>query len=541
MVSAGPFAQLEPDALLQFQAAMVVGPGLNGMLSHCAEAALTWFGNYFNDDGDPETGINGRETKLCREDFEGGTGENPFDNFRPDFMDTTCVDQQFVLDQPQISPDEIFEEDGRHCAFFNMDNCFECARQKGSFCLSTDDILTLWNCWNELVSDEDKAGCTGIAGNEHQIHWLVGMAPPPPGMRLWPLDNKVHVFWDDRSENTRDIRLNAIDFEAYRIWRADNWDRPFGTSEENGPQSDLWQLIAEYDVVNEYVSERLVAGETHSETLSLGRNTGLEAIRYSPEVLDSLKHPEYYPIWEPMTSLVMNDTFGVYTVFPPLRDSNGEEIEEFKAFIDWESERAVLDTFFMVIERPGIDSLNVKAKRGITFYEYVDRDIHNGFLYFYSVTATDHTLDFVGGEYRVTGEGQSGDPSSAFGNTVPGTAAQTAEERERLGVNIYVYPNPASRDALGEFQEMFPNAEDPTGVRVKFANLPMARNLISIFTIDGDLVTEIEHDGTNGYGQASWNLMSRNGQEVVSGIYLYSVESEDSQFEDFIGKFVIVR
>ena len=29
-------------------------------------------------------------------------------------------------------------------------------------------------------------------------------------------------------------------------------------------------------------------------------------------------------------------------------------------------------------------------KRAVNFYEYVDHNVHNGFLYFYSVTASDH-------------------------------------------------------------------------------------------------------------------------------------------------------
>jgi exopolysaccharide biosynthesis protein len=39
-------------------------------------------------------------------------------------------------------------------------------------------------------------------------------------------------------------------------------------------------------------------------------------------------------------------------------------------------------------------------------------------------------------------------------------------------------------------------------------------------------------------GQARWNLISRNGQDVVSGIYLFVVDSEQGQQR---GKFVIVR
>lgn len=141
----------------------------------------------------------------------------------------------------------------------------------------------------------------------------------------------------------------------------------------------------------------------------------------------------------------------------------------------------------------------------------------------------------------MTGPGLSGDPGSSFGNTTPGASAQSAEERERFGVNIYVYPNPATRDALAEYQQMLPNGEDPTGVRVTFTNLPMSLNTISIYTVSGDLVQTISHDGTTGSGQVSWNLMSRNLQEVVSGVYLYAVQSVDERFEDFIGKFVVIR
>jgi hypothetical protein len=39
-------------------------------------------------------------------------------------------------------------------------------------------------------------------------------------------------------------------------------------------------------------------------------------------------------------------------------------------------------------------------------------------------------------------------------------------------------------------------------------------------------------------GQARWNLISRNGQDVVSGIYLFTVNSDQGVQR---GKFVIIR
>ncbi len=571
LVSAGPFEVLESGGELQFQVAIALGQGLTGMLSTCAEAALTWYGNYFNlisdqpSSVDPTqeipTGVNGRETILCREDFD-----NPatFDQLYPDFGDTTCVDQSWLLSNGQVvNPEtDVFKyrapgsDRDKNCAMFNMDNCFECFRQKPHSASETsdqarcdqDDIEDFWNC-NQDIDDVLKTGCTGLGGLETQVNWLVGLAPPPPGLRLWPTDNSVHVYWDNESEVTADVRLGQIDFESYRIWRADNWTRPYGSSIENGPGSNLWQLIAEYDVVDSFWVE--APNDEDDYQLALGRNTGLEAIRYVPRVLDD---PDYDGLAEAMQQVADADPEGRYTDRPPLFDPNGDPLEISLPLLPWQNYTDVLDTFWAVTARAGstyVDPISgdptiiILEKASTTFYEYVDPQVHNGFIYFYSVTATDHELELIDGSdppaYRITGAGQAGDPSSSFNNGSPGANAQTAADRDANGVNIFVYPNPATRTSLNEFQELFPAGEDPTGVRVRFANLPEAHNTIKIFTLSGDLVETIDHDGTGGYGEASWNLISRNGQEVVSGIYLYVVESDNGSFEDFIGKFVVVR
>ena len=68
--------------------------------------------------------------------------------------------------------------------------------------------------------------------------------------------------------------------------------------------------------------------------------------------------------------------------------------------------------------------------------------------------------------------------------------------------------------------------------------LPAARSTIRIYTLAGDLVQTIEHDGSRGDGQAAWNLISRNGQDIESGVYLFTIESTAGHQT---GRFVVIR
>jgi len=95
--------------------------------------------------------------------------------------------------------------------------------------------------------------------------------------------------------------------------------------------------------------------------------------------------------------------------------------------------------------------------------------------------------------------------------------------------------------------EFFPQ----TDRRLYFYNLPK-HCLIRIYTISGDLVDIVPHnmEGDNRQGwnddyAEAWDLNSRNHQQVVSGMYLFTVEEFDENNKrvgDFeIGKFVVIR
>jgi hypothetical protein len=538
LLASGPFVELDVDATLNVKSCIVVGPGEFGLRQHAADAALTYYGAFFDKDIDPSTGIQGRENEICAEDFGSSASDplNPIYSLFVNPCDTLGLEEGGQL-PPTIDPSDL-DDDG--CIYVNSDCYFELARRGGRNDCNMEAVLP----------PEELGGCTGIQGKEFPVRWLVGLAPTAPDMRIWQADNRTHVFWNNISQIVPDVRLQEIDFEAYRLWRADGWDRPFGSSIQNGPESSLWSLIAEYDVVNFFENRRTVDGEVIREQLPLGANTGLDVIGYVPKMYrpDDPEYDATAPQKELVRTILEDPDFSFLNAtldpkeFVRYRDDKGQVTavgQKYPQIRDFEDSYDVIDTAYYV-------------ENGVEYFEYVDEDVFNGVAYFYAVTATDFTADVSTGTVVPIGPGLSGDPQSNFDFAVPRFAAQTAEQRDQQGQNIFVFPNPATREALAEFSQFNPNSDDPTGVRVMFANLPASKNTIRIYTLAGDLVETIEHDGTvvdcpddsgfgNCGGSAFWNLVSRNGQEVVSGIYLYSVESADSAFDRVVGRFVVVR
>jgi hypothetical protein len=110
-------------------------------------------------------------------------------------------------------------------------------------------------------------------------------------------------------------------------------------------------------------------------------------------------------------------------------------------------------------------------------------------------------------------------------------------------LRVSVYPNPYRID--GKYREM--GYEDPNHVgfkertrRIHFVNLP-ERATIKIFSLDGDLIREIHHPDdrfSDTPSHTAWDMITRNTQAVVSGIYLYTVESDQGTQ---VGKIVIIK
>jgi hypothetical protein len=453
LMCAGPFTVLYPGSTLVFQTAFVCGNRFNGMMENAASAQLTYNGAWFNLDGNPGTGVTGRETPVP------GPIEIVIDS---------CAGE-LALPVNWQSRDPIWIND-------------DCAKER-DFRIACG------------YTDKDSLKfMTGVAGQERQINWIVGTAPPPPTLRIDDhATDGVVVYWDNFSETVPDVKTQIYDFEGYRVWRADNWNRPLGTSKDNGPEHDLWKLLFEVDIINGF-----------------GADTGLDPYRYEPlvpHIMSSTKR----------TDLI--EAAKEYLIEFPGQDvpcPQGVSV-------------AVCDTITAMAK----NELGVSGGR--RYYRYVDASMHRGRPYFYSVTAADHGIESDGS----FSEGKAGDPSSNFVYVEPGTPAQPAYSYNED--EVYVVPNPATRESMAEWPQLGPTNEDPTGIKVEFRNLPADRGTIRIYTLAGDLVQELPFDGSTGVGTVKWDLVSRNAQDVTSGVYLFSVETESNNFPRKIGKFVVIR
>ena len=78
---------------------------------------------------------------------------------------------------------------------------------------------------------------------------------------------------------------------------------------------------------------------------------------------------------------------------------------------------------------------------------------------------------------------------------------------------------------------------DPRDKVLKFVRLP-AQAIVRIYSASGILVRVLTHNDPTGGGEATWDLRSREGRLVASGVYFYHVETPDRRQR--VGRFTIV-
>ncbi len=97
---------------------------------------------------------------------------------------------------------------------------------------------------------------------------------------------------------------------------------------------------------------------------------------------------------------------------------------------------------------------------------------------------------------------------------------------------IAVYPNPYKKKAF------FDSAVDPFDHKVAFYNLP-PKVKITILDVAGQVIKQINFESSDPNGGSTfWDLFSKDGIEVASGLYIYAAEYEGGKQ---VGYFSILR
>jgi hypothetical protein len=165
---------------------------------------------------------------------------------------------------------------------------------------------------------------------------------------------------------------------------------------------------------------------------------------------------------------------------------------------------------------------------------------HDGFRTWYAITyeLKNATLDATYEEMFVPDTldnyarcGTPGDPRSCPNlnnrliNLTPVPVEPTGGPTANLE-QVSVVPNPfRAKEAWDQNQN-----------ELHFINLP-AHATIKIYTVAGDLVTQLEHvDPVRDF--ARWDLKNQNGKDVASGIYVYRIEAGTFTFQN---RFVVIR
>jgi hypothetical protein len=166
------------------------------------------------------------------------------------------------------------------------------------------------------------------------------------------------------------------------------------------------------------------------------------------------------------------------------------------------------------------------------WYYFEDPDLIPGHTYYYCVRAYDQGVVGAGMLY-----------SGRTGNVLSTAIARTDTSGAPTDLkHIYVFPNPYRGSHPGEAGGQLNSSKGLLEYPRKlfFMGLPANQEhlkcLIHIYSLAGDHIATIDH--INGTEQETWDMITKNRQEIVSGIYYYVVEYGG---DSIIDKFVVIK
>jgi hypothetical protein len=362
-------------------------------------------------------------------------------------------------------------------------------------------------------------------------------APPAPeDLRFETSPGKITVRWNgETSEKTRDPFSNVADFEGYRVYMS-----------RTGIASDF-VLLAQRDLID---YTRHVWSATRAHWVLPDPPFTLDSLK---TLYDSLVLADYGTPFHP-------DSFAVPELHEALRVIYLDPKDESRLdtfyyyFTPFDANIEIDDAGLAEAERNGLEVLSTirRVHPGASPDSVATRDDGTPFAPYYEYEFAITGLQPVEPVYiavTVSDFGYPGiglDPleTSPLGNAEQVWPTQSAQAVKSERPAPGVYPNPyrlADLYNLNGWEDPRRQGLDPERARkVTFTNVPDTC-VVSIFSLDGDLVRRIDHHASPSSSDASivvWDLITRNTQAVKSGLYLWTVES---RFGVDVGKLVVIK
>jgi len=326
--------------------------------------------------------------------------------------------------------------------------------------------------------------------------------PPPPTLRIISSYGKIAIRWNGKeTEDALDFLSREPGFEGYRVY--------FSETE----RLTDFVLLRSYDLDDFKVFQfDENAREWSGISLSITRDS--LKLLFGPDFIPEDHADEYRAYHTPD---------GKYRFFLP-QDWNQSDLS---------NPHGIHRVYPNASKNDPADITDEGYMRYYE-YEYVIDNLEPSKPYYFSVTA------FNRGSFN---KSLGVLESSPLMNAVKAYPMPSSDSVEEKGMKVTVYPNPYRIDG-GYARVGYENRDRSRSADwsrlIHFANLP-AVCTIRIFTPTGDLVQTINHNYPGG-GPTSqheaWNVISKNTQEVVTGIYIWVVSSA---MGEQIGKLVIIK
>ncbi len=349
---------------------------------------------------------------------------------------------------------------------------------------------------------------------------------PPPTPKMWvsQIQNGLHIRFNGQySETERDIFMQIPDWEGYRIY--------LGRDERH----ESLALIGSYDKLD---YDKLFYNQTLQdgpEWQMLDRPFTVEELRclYGSGLepcTDSSFDPLLFTQFRPYLSPVYPESIFAFVPHDYNTADLGYNTPVTKTYPNMPDPR--------LLPADSITADMYTEDGYLKFYEY-QLDVTNllpTVQYYVSITAFD---------FGSPAQGLNPLESSQDDNLTPAFPMHEMDSPLSGSDKVYVYPNPYRIDAdyrgLGFEGRAQDDRWDERVRAIWFANLP-PKCTINIWTLDGDRVRTIEHDkpiSDPTYSRERWDLINRNFQIIVSGLYYWTVEAPDKETQ--IGKLVVLR